>query len=434
MVTRTDGWEPLPISKKILHFGLLFALGIAFFYLARDNPFWHPGDFVYLHQAIDIGESWRQLFTAAPQLPFQPIVKLVFYVEYQLFGLDAWKYYLFNIVVHSINAFLVFLLLETLLKDRTIAVVSSLLFVCAVGNYGKAVMVVSGISDLLITLLTLLTLLFYFKNELEKGGRVASRWFFATVLCFVLSLMTKTTSFSILGCVLVFNIFFRSETKKPIINRELIILASIALVALFATVGLRREYAGQHDFVFGFYNFLKNFAAYLVRMVFPIHASQLIQHAGPLVQLVYQVATEIRVLTFLCIVSFTVFGFVFGNRTLRFFIAWTYITVTPFCFFKFPTDWLDIRHLYLVSIGFSMILASVTVLASRLLLHRKWRRFLPYTFPLIFVLLSQFIIFQLDKKYEFLAELPGIQGLADEVRERHWGDSRGGGGEDNQRR
>jgi hypothetical protein len=70
--------------------------------------------------------------------------------------------------------------------------------------------------------------------------------------------------------------------------------------------------------------------------------------------------------------------------------------VTPFCFFRFPTDWLDIRHLYLVSVGFTVVLASATVLAAQLLQHRRWRRYLPYSLPLLFVLLSQFIVSQLD--------------------------------------
>jgi hypothetical protein len=118
-------------------------------------------------------------------------------------------------------------------------------------------------------------------------------------------------------------------------------------------------------------------------------------------------------------VSFTVFGFVFGNRALRFFIVWTYITVTPFCFFRFPADWLDIRHLYLVSVGFCMILASVTVLAARLLTHRRWRRFLPYALPLLFVGLSQFIIYQLDTKYERVAEIPAIRQMKEEVLLKH---------------
>jgi hypothetical protein len=66
-----------------------------------------------------------------------------------------------------------------------------------------------------------------------------------------------------------------------------------------------------------------------------------------------------------------------------------------------------------------MILASVTVLASRLLRQHRWRRFLPYALPLAYVALSQFIIYQLDTKYETTAKIPPIQEMAEEVRARH---------------
>ncbi|UCG50993.1 MAG: glycosyltransferase family 39 protein [Candidatus Latescibacterota bacterium] len=412
--------------NNILFFGLLVALSLAFFSLVRDNTFWHTGDYFYLEQALDVQESWSQIFVSYATQPFQPLVKLVFYLEYSVFGFSAWKYYLFNIFIHSINAFLVYFLVFTLLRDRLIATLSAILFACAVGNYGKAVMVVSGISDLLITMLTLLTLLIYFKNELEKGGRVASIWFFGTLVFFVLSLLTKLTSFSILGCMLAFHFFFRSETKKRVLCKTFLTIAAVAFVALCAKLIFSPYLPGRETFHFDVPLVIRLFGSYLVRMVFPIHASSLVSDSGLVVRFIYNVATEIRVITFLCILSYSIFGFVFGNRTIRFFITWTYITVTPFCFFEFPKDWLNIRYLYLVSIGFIMILASGTVLASRLLYQKAWRRFLTYSLPLLFILLSQFIIFRLDKNYEKLANSHPVPTLRENLMTRY-NDLRTGG-------
>jgi len=423
MDTETGG-KPLSFGKKLAYLGLLFVASLAFFSTARDNPFWNPEDFSYLDRAIETSSSPENAFSATKQKPFQPLVNLLFYFEYSIFGLHAWKYYLFNIFLHSLNAFFVFLLVEVLLRDKTIAIVSSLLFAFAVGNYGKAVMVVSGVGDLLITLLTLLTLIFYFKHQLKAGGRFVAGWFVLSAVCFVLSLMTKTTSFSILGCMLAFNFLFRSETKRSILSREFIVMASMAIAALVAKSALGVNLAAQQDLVGSAFAFFKNYASYLVRMVFPIHTSTLVTHAGPIVLSIYKLADAIRIFVFITIISFSLFGFAFGNRALRFFIIWTYMMVTPFCFFEFPkyaADWLDIRHLYMVSVGFSMILASVTVLAARLLQGHPWRRFLPYAMPLLFVVLSQFIIYQLDGKYQLVADLPEIQEMSEEIRLRQIG-------------
>jgi hypothetical protein len=419
MITGRTGESLHSVRNSFLLFGLLLVLSLIFFSLVRDNSFWHSGDYLSLNQSMDVDESWENIFVSAPNQPFQPVVKLVFYLEYKLFGLDAKKYYLFNILIHSINAFLVYFLVVTLLKDRTIAALSSVLFACAVGNYGKAVMNVSGISDLVITLLTLLTLFLYFKNELEKGGRMRSMWFVGSVFCFVLSLLTKATSFSTLGCMFAFHFFFRAETKRPAVNKTFLAVTGIALVALVAKLVLLPDTAAWENFVFSVPEVLRSFANYLVRMIFPIHASKEVSDAGTVVRFVYQLATEIRVVTFLCILSYSVFGFLFANRTIRFFIAWTYITVTPFCFFDFPKDWLNIQYLYLVSVGFIMILSSGTVFASRLLYQRRWRRFIPYALPVFFVFLSQFIIFHLDRNYEKLAASPQMTQMMGKVTARY---------------
>jgi len=436
MVTRRIDRRFHSVRNNVFLFGLLLVTSLIFFSLVRDNTFWHSADFLYLNQSLDMQQSWKNVFVSAPYQPFQPLVKLVFFIEYLLSGLDAHRFYLFNILIHSLNSFLVYFLVVTLLRDRTIALLSSFLFACAVGNYGKAVMVVSGISDLLITLLTLLTLLLYFKNELEKGGRMLSIWFVGSLAFFVLSLLTKATSFSILGCMLAFHFFFRSETKKPVFNRTLVTVAVVALAALVAKLTFLPDVSGRQDFFIFNPQVIRNFGSYLVRMVFPIHSSSLVRDSGAVVRFVYKLATEIRVITFLCILSYSVFGFLFANRTIRFFIAWTYITVAPFCFFDFPKDWLNIQYLYLVSVGFIMILSSGTVLAARLLYQRRWRRFIPYVLPLFFVFLSQFIIFHLDKNYERLAASPQTQQMKEAVTVKYEAARKGapGSGSENQRR
>jgi len=419
---------PLRRSGTFLLWVLLFLLALLFFLPVKNNSFWHSGDYLYLTQALKIDGSWREIFSQAPYETFQPLVNSIFYLEFKLFGLNAWHYYLFNIFIHSLNALLVYLVVFTLLRHRGIAVLSSLLFVFAVGNYGKAVMVVAGISDLLITMLSLVTLLLYFKNELQKGGRLSSPWFFGSLICFLLSLLTKATSFSLLGCMLAFNLFFRGETRKRVFHRNFVVIGVVAFVVLAAKVAFLPNLPAKEDFYLSRYVF-KTFGSYLIRMVFPIHSSNTVQTAGPLVRFVYTLATEIRVFTFLCILSYSVFGLIFGNRVIRFFIAWTYITVTPFCFFKFPSDWLNIRYLYLVSVGFSMLLASGTVLAARLLAQRAWRRFLPYLVPLFFVMLSTLITYNLDRHYESLSRAPALTStrakfLDDYRRHYHPGDPR----------
>jgi hypothetical protein len=397
--------------QELGFFLLLNVIGLVFFALVRDNSFWHGDDWEYMIQALRIEGDWREVFSTRLHQTFQPIPNLIFFAEFQLFQIDAGSYYLFNIVVHSINAFLVYLLVRTLLKDRTIAVLSGLLFEFAVGNYGKSVMTVSGISDLVITALTLTTMIYYVKNELEEGGALWKRNFVLCLVFFTFSLLSKTTSFSLLGLMLAFNLFYREQTGRKVFDRNFVMFAGFALAVLAVKLAAQGAIPGASDIDFSVPSVARNFPSYLVRMVFPIHSSSLVSDAGPVVKFIYEFATAIRVVIFLCIVSYSVFGFVFGNRAIRFFIAWTYIMVAPFCFFRFPMDWLDIRFLYLVSVGFHMILASGTVLAARLLYQKPWRRRIPYLIPVSFVALSYFVLSRLDINYERKASSPRLDSV-----------------------
>lgn len=405
--------EPKPSSRRqdLALYLVLNLVGLLFFSLVRNNSFWHGDDWEYLIQALRIEGDWREIFSTRLHQTFQPLPNLIFFLEFQAFKLDAERYYLFNVLVHSANAFLVYTLLRTLLKDRAIAVLSSLLFAFAVGNYGKSVMTVSGVSDLVITATTLLTMIFYVRNELHDRGALRTRNFLFCLVFFTLSLLSKTTSFSVIGLMFAFNLLFREQTGRKLLDSNFVALSGYTLVVLVVKLVAQGAVPGAQDLDLSPWSIAKNYAAYLVRMVFPIHSSTLVTGAGGLVRFIYEFATAIRVVIFLCIVSYSVFGFIFGNRVIRFFIAWTYIVVTPFCFFRFPSDWLDIRFLYLVSVGFQMILASGTVLAARLLYQKPWRRRLPYLIPAFFIALTYFVLQQLDSNYERKAASPSLNSI-----------------------
>jgi len=211
--------------------------------------------------------------------------------------------------------------------------------------------------------------------------------------------------------MLAFNVLFREQTGRKLLDANFIAFAGFAIVVLVVKLVAQGAVPGSQGLEIVSWSVFKNYPAYLVRMVFPIHASTLVSDAGWLVRSVYEFATAIRAVIFLCIMSYSVFGFIFGNRVIRFFIAWTYIMVTPFCFFRFPADWLDIRFLYLVSVGFHMILASGTVLAARLLYQKPWRRRVPYVIPAFFIALSYFVLTQLDSNYERKAASPQLNAI-----------------------
>jgi hypothetical protein len=150
-------------------------------------------------------------------------------------------------------------------------------------------------------------------------------------------------------------------------------------------------------------------------MFFPMQQSPILETAPAPVVFVFEFRTVIRVFLTLSIISYSFFGFVFGSRAIRFFIAWTYITLLPFTGHTATGLWLNLSHLYLTSLGFCVILAAGTYGTSGLLARRRWRKYAPFTVPLVFVAMSMGLSWQLDRQHRALAASPEAVEMREQV-------------------
>ncbi len=405
-------------------FSGLVALSFAFYWRILDNPFWDPEDFNFLHTAILNAGNLSRLFAANAAERFHPLPLVFFQLEYRIFGLNPAGYYAVNLLIHALNAILVYLLVMVLLGDKRIARLASVFFVLGVGSYGKAIMFVAGIENLIITSLYLLILNLYIRNDLNERGRVLSPRYAVILVLFLMASYARPTAFSLVLGLLAYKLFFRTA-RGP--DRKLLELNLVILVAGAVLFWVFRELSGVSDFSHELagakpwtftVRFVGNMVNYIIHMFFPLHLSHLVTMGNPVVRGLYDAAPVIRWFIGLSILSYGFFGFVFGNRALRFFIAWTFISALPFCALSFPEDWLNIRYLYQVSIGFNFILASGTIYTMDLLHRRRYRRFIPCAAPLVFILLSGYIMTKLDQKYERERRDPRVRVMLREVQEQ----------------
>jgi hypothetical protein len=216
--------------------------------------------------------------------------------------------------------------------------------------------------------------------------------------------MTRVAYVSLLGCLLAYKFFFyKRRSGRPVLDPGLLIFAVVGALFYFA-----QERWGFSEpslltvqtepFTYTWIS-VKNIFRYLALMFFPMQASPLLEESPFWVVWVYEARTVIRFAITLAIISYSFFGFVFGNSAVRFFIAWTFITVLPFSGMPASGQWLNLNHLYLTSLGFCVILAAGTRGTSNLLVRAGWRRFVPYLVPLYFVVLSLSLTFKLDQRH-----------------------------------
>lgn len=399
-------------ENRLLLFLILLGISFLFFGQILNNEFWTAAEYEYLAKSL----------TAEPGADFlvktgeaHPVVNLFHRIEYMFFGDKPAGYYLLNIFIHAVNAFLLFLLVHLMLQDFGIAFLSAVLFACAVGNYGKEVMYAAGVSGILMHAVFILTVMFYVINEIRGKGRLFSSWFAATLVFFTISIINHFAFLSGVGVMLAYNFFFKKERegRALLAGPLLVLLVFGGVLTAFQWDSFKdatATYPEGAGALFYATNFITNIPSYLIHMVYPIHYTELVSE-GTKVGTIYAMRGWIRPLVGTIIFAYAAYGFVFGNKTLRFFIAWTALTILPFCLFYTPGDWLNTKYLYLASAGFCLILATGSMKMVQVLVGRGWRRFVPMLIPVLFILLSGFIVHRLDQAYEGRSRLPETQAL-----------------------
>ncbi len=137
---------------------------------------------------------------------YRPLVLVSFMAEYHLFGLESFFYNLTNLLLHMGNALLVFAIVMAIMKDKTIAFFSALIFIIHPVHW-EAVSNIPGRSIILCSFFFLLSFYYFLKFEIDK--KQFSLIF--SLVCFLLSLLSKESAV-MLPFVFISYLFF---VKKP---------------------------------------------------------------------------------------------------------------------------------------------------------------------------------------------------------------------------
>ena len=343
----------------------------------------------------------------------QPVLQLAFLVEFKLFGIQPAGYIAVNLILHTISSFLVYMLVNLLFYRKNMAIISAVLFAFGVGSYGKVFMAAHQLEPLLLACFHLMVLYFFIRNDHRRGGGLRSPFFLLGLLLFLLTGLTRNASFSLVGCLLAYKIFFKRERGiRSVFSPDFMVLLGVGIVYYWAQY--HWGYIQQTLFseattarTFSWLS-LKTIFRYLALMFFPMQNSPMMEDVPFFVTWAFEARSIIRIFLTMTIISYSFFGFVFGNKAVRFFIAWTFITLLPFTGITATGGWLNLNHLYLTSLGLCVILAAGSIGTSNLLIRRKWRRFIPYLVPLTFVLISLVLTFKFNERNRFLARTPEV--------------------------
>ena len=160
-------------------------------------------------------------FPANPQLHYwRPTTLLSYALELRLWGVSPWGFHLTNILLHTANTLLLYLLLKRFRLEGALPWTASLLFLLHPAH-GENIAWISGRTDLLAFLFLALSLLFRLEYEERKRGLSLSLLFFA------LALLSKEAA--LLFLPLLFLLF----PSKGLKNRLLLLLPYLSLLPIY---------------------------------------------------------------------------------------------------------------------------------------------------------------------------------------------------------
>ena len=398
----------------------LFAVVAGSFGRILRTPLWNTVDFQVLTDAHILVQNPGAMFHHIGFYFSQPVLQLAFLMEYYFFGINPAGYLVVNLVIHTITSFLVYMLVNLLFPRKDLAILSAVLFAFGVGSYGKVFMAVHQLESLLLASLHLMVLYFFIRNDHRRGGALRSPFFILGLVLFLLTGLTRTASFSLIGSLLAYKVFFnRGRGIRAIFSPDFLVLLGIGIIYYWAQShwGYQQESLFSNSPITRSFTWvsLKTVFRYLTLMFFPMQNTRLMETVPFFVTWAYEARAVIRIFLALAIISYSFFGFVFGSKAVRFFIAWTFITLIPFTGISETGSWLNLNHLYLTSLGFCVVLAAGAIGTSALLVRRRWRRFIPYLIPLSFVVISLVLTAKFDERNKYRAQTPEVVEMREEL-------------------
>jgi Tfp pilus assembly protein PilF len=263
---------PYHIGQLVLAAFLLVALQFLVFGPTVNNEFLKYDDDVYVYENANIhalnAEHIAWMFARPYYRSYTPLTLLSHAVDYRLWGNTPWGHHLSNVVLHSLNALLVFLFGLMLLhggpkphEGETPAGSQTLLFVpdtaTVMGAFVAAALFslhpmrvesvawVSDRKDLLLAFFVLPCCMAYLMYDTSRGTKRAVGWYLASLFFFVLAVLAKSIAIVMPLVLILFDVFLlrkhpSSTTWTALVLEKipfLIVSIAFGVVAIIAARG-----------------------------------------------------------------------------------------------------------------------------------------------------------------------------------------------------
>jgi protein O-mannosyl-transferase len=163
------------------------------------------------------GENIKRIFTEIYFANYQPLHIFSYAIEYHFFKLNPAGYHAVSIIMHVINTGLVIWLAGLLLENKTGAALTGFLFGINPLRV-ESVAWASERKDLLYALFFFLSLIYYIRYVKDTAMQ---KWFYMSLLFFVLSIFSKTMAASLPPALIIIDLFYKRKFSRKLIFEKI---------------------------------------------------------------------------------------------------------------------------------------------------------------------------------------------------------------------
>ena len=380
-------------QSPIIYLAVIFLVTFGIYWNSLQGEFiWDDRGLIVDH--ADYLNDWKNFFTVFTQpffgdTPFyRPLLIGSFIVDYQLWGLHPFGYHFSNVLLHALNACMVYLFAFLLFKERTVAFIAGMLF-AAHPIQTEAVAWISGRNDVLLTFFSLLTVLLYLRWRSNLKGMERLFTYLGFLASYACVLLTKESGIIVFVLIMLVDYFFRTRLPDPLEGRRkvylpLLLIALVYFLVRMGVLGNSGMETGGQGFIPLFLGMTGTYAYYGKMLLLPLVQSatpvlpSLTSFKDPACSASLFFVASLVIITVLCWRNF---------RELSFTILWIVVALFPvsgIVSLTFPA----LEHrLYLASVCFSMMIPLLLYRVSLLTHDGKFSQGARKMTPLIVLLL-----------------------------------------------
>ena len=334
---------------------ILFLAILGTYFKCLPYPFLNLDDPYYINNSYIRDLTWKGIYNIFSQPivdNYFPLQILSYAIDFQIWHVQPFGYRLHNVVLHILNAALIFLLLKKIFSNTWVSFLAALLFGLHPVNVESVTWVAERKNVLSLALMLSSFLAYLYYVEEQRPARRKGFYLLAFFL-FLLAVLAKVSAVVLPLLFILYDLCFQKRPKWEMIRDKipcffLALLFSVLTVWIYHGGKYLADYHGGSLYT-TFLAMINVFVEYIIYLIVPVYLDHLYWTPIPRSILERQVLLSMAAIFLLALLAWRSFR---KERIFFFWLGWFFISLLPVLNIVPLVILRADRYMYLPAIGF----------------------------------------------------------------------------------